>query len=66
MVTKARALCAAVVLSLLAPAVVAAELEQPMLDSPAPEFDLPSLGGERVALTDLRGKLLVLHFGAGW
>lgn len=34
---------------------------------PAPQFDLPTLSGsQNVALEDLRGKIVVLHFGAGW
>jgi len=32
----------------------------------APNFDLPSLDGERVSLESLRGQFVVLHFGAGW
>ena len=40
--------------------------EPSLLNKPAPEFDLPSLGGDRVDLTDLRGRIVVLHFGAGW
>lgn len=33
----------------------------------APGFDLPTLSGEqRIALRDLRGSIVVLHFGAGW
>ena len=32
----------------------------------APDFDLPSLAGERVSLDGLRGQFVVLHFGAGW
>jgi hypothetical protein len=33
----------------------------------APEFDLPTLSGsQNLALEDLRGKIVVLHFGAGW
>lgn len=37
-----------------------------LLDNTAPAFDLVSLTGERVALIDLRGKIVVLHFGTGW
>lgn len=40
--------------------------EQPMLGSEAPDFRLESLDGESVALSDLQGSLVVLHFGAGW
>ena len=38
----------------------------PAVGDPAPGFELPSLDGEQVTLTDFRGKLVVLHFGAGW
>lgn len=40
--------------------------EHPMLGREAPEFRLESLDGETVALSDFRGSLVVLHFGAGW
>ncbi|HVS15894.1 MAG TPA: hypothetical protein VMV46_18375 [Thermoanaerobaculia bacterium] len=39
---------------------------EPLIGAPAPAFDLPTLDGDRVALADLRGQLVVLHFGAGW
>ena len=32
----------------------------------APEFSLPSIAGESESLADQRGKIVVLHFGAGW
>lgn len=45
----------------------AVEAEGPSLTGvEAPGFDLPSLDGDPVNLADLRGKLVVLHFGAGW
>lgn len=34
--------------------------------SPAPAFSLRSLDGEQVALEDLRGKRVLLHFWATW
>lgn len=40
--------------------------DQPMIGASAPEFRLESLAGESVGLADLRGKIVVLHFGAGW
>lgn len=33
---------------------------------PAPELTLPSLDGETVGLTDLRGKRLLLFFWGSW
>ncbi len=42
------------------------ELRQPMLGEIAPEFTLEGIDGERCALKDLRGKLVVIHFGTSW
>jgi hypothetical protein len=39
---------------------------QPMIDAEAPAFGLPALSGEPVSLSDYSGKIVVLHFGAGW
>jgi cytochrome oxidase Cu insertion factor (SCO1/SenC/PrrC family) len=44
----------------------AAAAEQPMLGQPAPAFRLRDLEGKMLSLGDLRGKLVVLHFGASW
>ncbi len=44
----------------------AAEPKQVWLEKPAPTFRLSTLDGKMVALADLRGKIVVLHFGAGW
>ena len=61
--------------TLLAPASLAALVmvvtvvgaaEQPMIGKDAPGFDLPTLDGGTSSLADLRGKVVVLHFGAGW
>jgi hypothetical protein len=43
-----------------------APAEQPWVGDPAPAFELPSLDGQLVSLAGLRGKTVVLHFGAGW
>jgi hypothetical protein len=61
--------CLRLVLSLLsslALATPAAWAAQPLSGQAAPHFDLPTLDGGRVALSDWRGRLVVLHFGAGW
>ena len=51
----------------LLPAVTAvSEMKQPWLGEPAPAFSLSTLDGHKLALADLKGKLVVLHFGAGW
>jgi len=39
---------------------------QPEHGGQAPGFSLPALDGATVSLADLRGKIVVLHFGAGW
>ena len=38
----------------------------PVVGEVAPAFSLTSLAGDRVSLSDYRGKIVVLHFGAGW
>jgi cytochrome c biogenesis protein CcmG/thiol:disulfide interchange protein DsbE len=38
----------------------------PLLDQPAPAFRLRAVDGTTLSLGDLRGKLVVLHFGASW
>ncbi len=40
--------------------------DQPMLGQPAPSFRLSDLSGKPLALEDLRGRFIVLHFGASW
>ena len=45
----------------------AAGAEQPMLGEPAPTFRLQDLlSGKTISLEDLRGRFVVLHFGASW
>lgn len=42
-------------------------VDSPLLDQPAPAFDLAPLeGGETVALEDLRGDIVVVNFFASW
>ena len=50
----------------LASAAASAEFPQPRLGQTAPKFTLKGLYGRPVALTDYKGKLVVVHFGAGW
>jgi len=50
----------------VATAMPANQIKQPMIATSAPPFKLSSLTGEQLALSDLRGKVVVLHFGAGW
>ncbi len=38
----------------------------PLLDQPAPAFRLRGVDGSTLSLADLRGRLVVLHFGASW
>lgn len=63
---RTRARFAALIPLLVLAAASAAAGERPMLEAEAPEFRLESLDGESVALSDFRGSLVVLHFGAGW
>jgi hypothetical protein len=39
---------------------------QPMIGMAAPGFVLQSIGGDTLSLADLRGKFVVIHFGASW
>jgi cytochrome c biogenesis protein CcmG/thiol:disulfide interchange protein DsbE len=42
-------------------------LPSAMIDKPTPAFDLASLtGGERVAIADLKGQVVVVNFFASW
>ncbi len=43
-----------------------AQTKQPWLEKSAPSFSLSTLEGKKLSLSDLKGKLVVLHFGAGW
>jgi len=44
----------------------ARDQKQPMIDQPAPAFDLKSLDGKTVSLGQQQGKFVVLHFAASW
>ena len=39
---------------------------QPKLDTSALLFELATLKGDTVALADLQGKFVVIHFAASW
>ncbi len=40
--------------------------EHTSADFDAPRFTLPSLKGDAVSLEDMRGQVVVIHFGASW
>lgn len=62
----ALALCA-LALALTEPARAGDAPKQPMLGEPAPSFRLKDvMTGQAVSLEDLRGRFIVLHFGASW
>jgi cytochrome oxidase Cu insertion factor (SCO1/SenC/PrrC family) len=56
----------AVVAALLLTAAAPVQMKQPWIGNPAPAFNLSALDGKALSLADLKGKLVVLHFGAGW
>lgn len=42
-------------------------VDSPLIDQPAPEFDLPTLDGQdRLSLVDLQGDIVVVNFFASW
>lgn len=50
-----------------ASALLAQPPTQPKLDEAAPSFRLPDARtGKTLALEELRGRFIVLHFGASW
>ena len=46
--------------------VFAKELSQPKIGEVTPAFNLETLQGKKVALADLRGKFVVIHFATSW
>jgi len=65
-----RAALATATAALLLPAGVGiargANASQPMIDTDAPAFELATVAGDTVGLADLKGRYVVLHFGASW
>lgn len=63
------AVCAALGgLALLAPAAYEGLLNSSSLEvgQPAPDFELSTLGGDTIRLSDFRGRPVLLSFGASW
>jgi thiol-disulfide isomerase/thioredoxin len=48
------------------PQMAGAALESPQVGSPAPDFELETLDGERVSLSGLRGRPVLINFWATW
>ena len=44
----------------------AGELPQPKIGETAPAFNLETLQGGKLALADLHGKFVVIHFATSW
>ncbi len=42
------------------------ELPDPGIGKAAPAFNLETLKGEKIALADLLGKFVVIHFATSW
>ena len=40
--------------------------EQPLVGEMAPSFELSTIGGDTLSLTDLKGDFVVIHFGTSW
>ena len=40
--------------------------DHPWIGAEAPPFALESVNGESLALEDLRGRFVVIHFGTSW
>ncbi len=58
--------CAVLATAVIALLAVPAEAEA-LKGKPAPRFELPTLSGDaRISLRDLKGTIVVLHFGTGW
>lgn len=42
------------------------ELEEKMINMPAPDFDLVNLNGDAIKLSDMKGKVVIVDFWATW
>jgi cytochrome oxidase Cu insertion factor (SCO1/SenC/PrrC family) len=40
--------------------------QHPMIGGEAPQFELQEVGGGTVTLASLKGRYVVIHFGASW
>ena len=59
-------LLAAAVLAVPNNTVAMGPAQQPMIGLPAPPIDLKTFDGRHVALSELRSKIVVVHFAASW
>jgi len=50
----------------LSPEAAAETADHPWIGEPAPGFSLPDVDGRPIRLEDLRGSMVVIHFGASW
>lgn len=53
-------------LLLFSATIISAQEEQPMIDQPAPLFQLKALDGKTYSLEQLKGRYVVIHFATTW
>ncbi len=61
-----RILSASLVVAVAGFAAAVGGASQPMIGKTAPPFALESIDGTNMVLSELRGKLVVIHFAASW
>lgn len=61
-----RSVVPCVLLMLLAGLAALPASSQPVVGGEAPGFSLAALDGSTINHADLRGRIVVIHFGAGW
>ncbi len=44
----------------------AQQKQSPLVGKPAPNFNLPTIDGKKIRLSDLRGKVVLLNFFSHW